>query len=102
MKVTIGGITYQIKFVEATPGEVVGAIDYNQNIIFIEKHEIQRVWETILHEIIHAILYNAGYEEHDERLVGALSHGLMALLRQNKELIQEFYRQIEEGKHGRA
>ncbi len=95
MKVTISGITYQIKFVEATPGEVVGAIDYNKNEILIEKHEIQRVWETIFHEIIHAILYNAGYEKHDEQLVGALSHGLMALLRQNKELIQEFYREIE-------
>lgn len=42
---------------------------------------------AVLHESIHAILNQAGHQEHSEAMVVALGYGLLALLRDNPELV---------------
>lgn len=49
--------------------------------------------ETLLHEVLHAVLYNTGVadrmtDKNEEHLVRALSPALFALLRDNPALIQ--------------
>ena len=87
--ITIGGITYRVQIVEQTPSDEIGSVDYTRNLIILERCDLQRMWETLLHEITHIILYHAGYIEHDEKLVGTVSHGLMAMLMQNKEVFRK-------------
>jgi hypothetical protein len=43
----------------------------------------------VLHEVIHAMLHDAGFaaEDHEERIINALSHGLVQLVRDNPGLI---------------
>jgi hypothetical protein len=43
---------------------------------------------TIWHEVIHGILTQAGYSKHDERMIEAISHGLMNVLQDNPWLAQ--------------
>jgi hypothetical protein len=44
----------------------------------------------IIHEVIHAMLHDSGFaaEDHEERIINALSHGLVQLVRDNPELIK--------------
>jgi len=43
---------------------------------------------TLLHEVIHAILYQTGHDEHVEPHIRALGYGLLALMRDNEEWIR--------------
>ena len=93
-KVRIGAIDYEIKIVPSTadalqPG-LIGKIDENTQIITLQEGAEQSMLCTFLHEIVHGILYNAGYGgncEHDERLVDAMAHGLLMLVRDNPTLL---------------
>lgn len=42
---------------------------------------------TLWHEIFHAVLANAGLTDHDEKLLDALAHGTIMLIRDNPHLI---------------
>lgn len=42
---------------------------------------------TLWHEIFHAILANAGLTDHDEKVLDALAHGTIMLIRDNPHLI---------------
>lgn len=49
--------------------------------------EVARV--HILHEVIHALLMEAGIvPPHDEQYIGALAHGFIRLVRDNPELVK--------------
>lgn len=48
---------------------------------------------TLLHEAVHGILFSAGMnnvgeDEHDERLVQALAHGVYTLIKDNPKLVK--------------
>lgn len=42
---------------------------------------------VLLHEIMHGILDQAGYSDHPEPIIDALSHGLTQVMRDNPDLI---------------
>ena len=44
---------------------------------------------TLWHEIMHAILVHAGFDDPYERIVGALSHGVVGVLQENPELLAD-------------
>jgi hypothetical protein len=45
-------------------------------------------WITLWHEILHAILVRAGYQEHDEGQMAALSYGIVEALHDNPWLAE--------------
>lgn len=101
----IGGVTYDVSFVEGlkdfrddnTFRNLHGDIGYGSTDIRIESRQseqIQRV--TLLHEAIHAILHQAGHDDHPEAMVIALGFGLYDLLRNNEGLL-EWLGLLEEG-----
>lgn len=95
-QVKIGAVTYDVAFVDnlvslrddGTYKDLHGTVSYTTCMIKIEAEQDRQVQEaTVLHEAIHAILHNAGQDEHDENLVVALGFGLHALLKENPDLV---------------
>jgi hypothetical protein len=43
---------------------------------------------TLLHEVIHAILYQTGHDEHVEPHIRALGYGLLVFMRDNADWIR--------------
>jgi hypothetical protein len=93
----IGAVTYDVRFVgeltrrhdDGTWVGLHGVVDYVDCTIRIEAEQnVQVKRTTVLHEAVHAILHNAGLDDHDERLVVALGFGLDALLRENPALVE--------------
>ena len=70
-----------------------GSVDYNQATIKLsvdtENMGDGRKPQTLMHEVIHALLYERGrYEDGDnEELVDTLASGVINLIRQNPELV---------------
>jgi hypothetical protein len=73
------------------PAEIIlGDVSYDQETIrIVESNGPQHRAIHLMHEIIHAVLYQAGKisEQADESLVVALSYGLTDLIRDNPELV---------------
>lgn len=88
----VGPLTYRILYEPALrhrDDECNGLLDYQDSVIQIREGlppTVERV--TLIHEAIHGILFNSGFEEHDERLIEALSHGIVALLDDNPWLCE--------------
>jgi hypothetical protein len=67
--------------------EMHGAIDHGKCIILLRADEDYEFTKcTLLHEIVHGIIKQAGLTEHDEANVIALGYGLVGLLKQNPDL----------------
>lgn len=66
-----------------------GLASYSDRKISIEPtvHEEDKK-STILHELIHCILYQAGIHNHDEIMLDVLANGFLNLIRGNKDLIR--------------
>lgn len=90
--VKVGPIVYRVKLVDdLRDGEhqFDGWIDYAAAKIEIVKglnHEFERV--VLLHEVMHAVLKQAGQASSDEKLVTALGYALVDLIQQNPELVR--------------
>lgn len=82
--VKIGACNYSIA---VAPIPDYGLIDYAQQTIVIKSGiapTAARV--TLWHEIIHGVLYNLGYVNHDEEMVDGLAHGIVQVLIDNPRL----------------
>lgn len=88
--IKIGPITYPIRIVEhLTDGKdkLDGYISYSNSEIRIDAAmESQRQRAILWHEIVHGILSQAGYDNHQESMVEALSYGILAVLDDNPAL----------------
>ena len=83
MKLNIGGHLYKIAELplkhEDDTKELYGRHLVKENIILINSDiETSRKYETLIHEVLHAIHYNTGLD-HDERQIDAISNGLFQL-----------------------
>lgn len=88
MNAKIGAAVYKV--VESQlDNNLYGRIHYDTDIIDIEKtlgkHQ-KKV--TLMHEMIHAMLFQQGIAKHDERNVDAFAHQLVALIMDNPKLMQ--------------
>ena len=83
MKLVIGGHDYTVvEMREQTRDgkDLLGLHDPKTNTITLDADMADtRKHETLLHEIVHVILTNAGVMEHDEQLIDAISNGLLQL-----------------------
>ena len=79
----IGGHQYKITFVEemkVNGGVALGMHDAKKCEIKIDKDIVlSRKKETLLHEVIHVILTNAGFQEQDEHYIDTLANGFLQL-----------------------
>ena len=66
----------------------LGEIDVNSCEITVKEGNKQTMIVTLLHEIIHGILYQAGYNSHNENEIDALAYGLYSVLKNNSELVK--------------
>ena len=87
MQLRLGALTYTVD--EGKLKQQCGHCDYEHARIRIHRTldpQLKRV--TLWHEIIHALLFNAGvYEpEHNEQQIDALAHGIVQVLRDNPQL----------------
>lgn len=103
-KVRIGAIDYDVKLADnMTPnsgnenGIVLGEIVYRKALIYLSPDQNPQVMrQTLMHEIAHGILHQAGHYENDEAIVTALGYGLTALIRGNPDLIRYIREDIHE------
>src|SRR5690554_398632 len=83
----IGSVDYSIKEVEGLhdPGqELLGSVTYHDTLIRIDSEsDDSRKKDVLIHELLHAMLYEAGYDEQDEELVRRLGNVLTQVLIDN-------------------
>lgn len=99
--VLIDDIQYKVKEVshhklqlsnEDLQSEIFGDTRYKKASIRIcEGMAEDEVKTTLVHEIIHAILQERGFDQqnNDEAMVDGLAHALRMLVKQNPELVRE-------------
>jgi hypothetical protein len=91
--IKVGAIIYQIVDVPGLHNETGekydGHILYSKEEIRLEADlASQTKRQTLWHEVIHAILIQAGHQKHDEGQVDALAYGIMNVLQDNPWLIE--------------
>ena len=96
MQVEILGVNYEIKeldIVDENPN-VLGQIVYQKQGIQIKKPLLKDMKNsTIIHEIVHGILFHSGKQELNEKedLVESLSSSIYQVLKSNKKLINSIF-----------
>ncbi|PTE69901.1 ImmA/IrrE family metallo-endopeptidase [Staphylococcus devriesei] len=86
MNINVCGVNYNIVQVEEVDNDpsCLGLCIYRESLIQIKKSlSTERKKQVFMHELLHAILYEAGYEEHDEEQVKNLSIVFNQVLNQN-------------------
>ena len=96
MQVEILGVNYEIKeldIIDENPN-VLGQIVYQKQEIQIKKPLLKDMKNsTIIHEIVHGILFHSGKQELNEKedLVESLSSSIYQVLKSNKKLITSIF-----------
>ncbi len=96
MQVEILGVDYEIKeldIIDENPN-VLGQIVYQKQEIQIKKSLLKDMKNsTIIHEIVHGILFHSGKQELNEKedLVESLSSSIYQVLKSNKKLITSLF-----------
>lgn len=85
-KIRIGANDYSVKLVEnlLSDSDRLGDVVYPKSRIRIDSSLSKTmIKETLAHELVHAMLYEAGYDEQSEEQVVSLGKVLAMLLRDN-------------------
>ena len=85
--VNVGGIDYKTQEVKdlMSDMDLYGQVNYHNNKIVIDDSmDEQRKEVVFVHELFHAILFEAGYDEHDEEMVRRVSNVLYQVLKDNE------------------
>lgn len=96
MHVEILGVNYEIKeldIIDENPN-VLGQIVYQKQEIQIKKSLLKDMKNsTMIHEIVHGILFHSGKQELNEKedLVESLSSSIYQVLKSNKKLINSIF-----------
>ena len=96
MQVEILGVNYEIKeadIIDENPN-ILGQIVYQKQEIQIKKSLLKDMKNsTIIHEIVHGILFHSGKQELNEKedLVESLSSSIYQVLKSNKKLINSIF-----------
>ncbi|AQN32182.1 hypothetical protein [Mammaliicoccus sciuri] len=86
MNINICGVKYKIVQTEEVDNDpsCLGLCIYRESLIQIKNSlSIERRKQVLMHELLHAMLYEAGYDEHDEELVKNLSIVINQVINQN-------------------
>lgn len=85
-KVKVAGIEYRVEEIRdlMSDNSIYGQVNYHNNKIVIDDSmESQRKEVVFVHEMFHAILFEAGYDEQDEEMVRRVSNVLHQVLKDN-------------------
>lgn len=87
-RVKVGGVTYAVeeKDIIEIDGNYnyVGSCTYSTTTISLSKRlSHERKKDVFVHELVHAIMNEAGYDDHEEELVTRISKVLFQVLRDN-------------------
>lgn len=91
-KLKIGGVIYKVKKTSNLflgndyRGECLNS-DLTINIRPTLEKQIQDT--TFLHEMLHAIYFNLGYKEHDEKKIDELANALYQVFEDNPEIFEK-------------
>jgi Zn-dependent peptidase ImmA (M78 family) len=83
---TVGANTYHVEEVEGLVAkyEVYGQVTHTDNLVEIDSDMAKdRKANVLIHELLHAMLFEAGYDEQDEDQVRRLGNVLSQVLRDN-------------------
>ena len=86
-KVRVAGIDYQVKEVEGLVSDhnLGGQVTFANGVIKIDADLCKDKKEQFLvHELLHAIFVESGYDEHEEDMVNRLGITLYQVLKDNK------------------
>jgi len=86
--IKIGPVDYVIRENDRySRDNLVGQILYYESIIEMQPNMAPGMVEVGLwHEMLHGVLIQGGFREHDERLLDVLAHGIVRLLQDNPVL----------------
>ncbi len=89
--VRVGAFDYRVVEVERLQNDdrspLLGKVDVRDLTIAIDAEADDQVKQTTLwHEMMHAILVQAGLDEHDEKVLEVLCYGIVGILRDNPQL----------------
>lgn len=82
----IGGVKYKVVQVKGLAKEhgLMGQISYDNLLIKIDEDLPQgRKEETLVHELVHGIFYEAGFEEQDEDMINRVGKVLYQVIQDN-------------------
>ena len=86
-KVRIGGLEYDVKMIDEllNDHDCAGQIVFPVGVIKLDSRLSEdRKEQTLVHEILHGIFEEAGYEEQDEDMVNRLGKVLYQVLKDNE------------------
>ncbi|WP_338651628.1 ImmA/IrrE family metallo-endopeptidase [Lysinibacillus sp. Y5S-8] len=86
LQVNVAGIDYTVQYQEEIlkKHSLMGQVIYAESVIEIDQSMSKSKQEQVfVHELVHAMLNEAGYEEQDEEMVNRLSIVLYQVLKQN-------------------
>ena len=85
--IRVGPVNYEVTEVEGLHDkgeELLGWVTYSDALIRLDSESSEgRKKNVLIHELVHAMLYEAGYDEQEEELVRRLSNVLTQVLRDN-------------------
>lgn len=96
-RLKIGQVFYSVEaiprlIVDGSDGQghyLNGHIQYHTCRIRVEAEAAEQIKpQIVMHEALHGILHQAGFEDHPEKEIIALGYGLVALLRENPEFVR--------------
>lgn len=88
-KVNVAGVTYSVEekdiVIVGSGIDYAGSCNYKDaKISILQDMSDERKEETFVHELFHAVLFEAGFDEHDEELVDRASRVLYQVLKDNE------------------
>lgn len=86
-KIRVAGIDYDVQEVDGINDRfnTLGMVNYSKGIIEIDSSISQhRKEQTLVHEILHACFFDAGFEEQDEAMITRVGVVLYQALKDNK------------------
>lgn len=86
MKINVSGVNYKIKQVNELDNDpnCLGLCIYHESLILLKSNlSYERKKQILVHELLHAMLYESGYTEHDEQLVNNLAICLNQVINHN-------------------
>ncbi|WP_425203994.1 ImmA/IrrE family metallo-endopeptidase [Priestia megaterium] len=84
--IKVAGITYKVQEVDGILEKfnILGQINYHKGIIELDTElPLDRKEQTFIHEVLHAVFKEAGYDEQDEEMIDRVSMVLYQVLKDN-------------------
>jgi Zn-dependent peptidase ImmA (M78 family) len=92
--VVVAGITYKVQekeYVEINDNaNALGCCTYDKALIEVKSTmSNERKEEVFMHELFHAILFESGYDDHDEEMVNRASKVFYQVVKDNPNLLNK-------------